>query len=160
MATRSFATFTLNDHLFGIDILLVREINKQLDVTNVPKAPNYIRGLINLRGQIVTILDLACRLGLDKDKLGSSFNIILKTEAELESLRKTEDRSDLSSCPDKVGLLVDKIQDVITVEESTINPPPANRGKLDGRYLSGVVHFNQQLISILAVDKILNQTEN
>jgi purine-binding chemotaxis protein CheW len=161
MATRSFATFTLNDHLFGIDILLVREINKQLDVTNVPKSPDYIRGLINLRGQIVTILNLGNRLGLDAENdAENSYNIILKTESELDGVRRTESRSDLASCPDKVGLLVESIQDVITVEEDAINPPPANRGRVDGRYLSGVVSFNHQLVSILALDKVLSQVEN
>lgn len=161
MATRSFATFTLNDHLFGIDILLVREINKQLDVTNVPKSPDYIRGLINLRGQIVTILNLGNRLGLDAEHdADNSYNIILKTEAELDSVRRVEGRADLASCPDKVGLLVESIQDVITVDEDAVNPPPANRGRVDGRYLSGVVSFNSQLISILALDKVLSQVDN
>ncbi|MBY0405682.1 MAG: chemotaxis protein CheW, partial [Cyanobacteria bacterium] len=84
MATRSFATFHLNEQLFGIDILLIREINKQLDISIVPHSPNYIRGLVNLRGQIVTILDLNKRLSLGDSVLsGNSHNVILKTEAEV-----------------------------------------------------------------------------
>ena len=57
-----YTTFKVHDQLFGIEVLLVREINQQMDITYVQKAPEYIRGLINLRGQIVTIFDLSYRL--------------------------------------------------------------------------------------------------
>ena len=71
MALRSFATVHLNDQLFGIDILLIREINRQLELSQVPHSPQFVKGLVNLRGQIVTILDLNNRLdlGVSREKM-------------------------------------------------------------------------------------------
>lgn len=151
MASRSFATFVLNDQLYGIEILLIREINRQLEMTPVPHSADYIRGLLNLRGQIVTILDLNKRLGLKDAVLSErSHNIILKTDQELQSINQ-----DLVTAPDKVGLLVDDIQDVLIVSEEEIELPPANLGKVDGQFLSGVIKQPDKLVAILSVEKLL-----
>jgi purine-binding chemotaxis protein CheW len=151
MASRSFATFVLNKQLYGIEILLIREINRQLEMTPVPHATNYIRGLLNLRGQIVTILDLNKRLGLEDTMLSErSHNIILKTDQELQSINK-----ELVTAPDKVGFLVDDIQDVLIVSEEEIEIPPANLGKVDGQFLSGVIKQSNKLVAILSVEKLL-----
>jgi len=151
MATRSFATFLLNGQVFGIDILLIREINRQLEMTAVPHAADYIKGLLNLRGQIVTLLDLNLRLGLPESTLTeTSHNIILKTDNELQSMG-----SDLVTSPDKVGLLIDDIQDVVIVEEEDLELPPANIGKIDGQFLSGVIKQPNSLIAILSIEKLL-----
>jgi purine-binding chemotaxis protein CheW len=151
MASRSFATFVLNEQLYGIEILLIREINRQLEMTPVPHAANYIRGLLNLRGQIVTILDLNKRLGFEDTMLSErSHNIILKTDQELQSINK-----ELVTAPDKVGFLVDDIQDVLIVSEEEIELPPANMGKVDGQFLSGVIKQSSKLVAILSVEKLL-----
>jgi purine-binding chemotaxis protein CheW len=156
MATRSFATFHLNEQLFGIDILLIREINKQLDISIVPHSPNYIRGLVNLRGQIVTILDLNKRLSLGDSVLsGNSHNVILKTEAEVSSIREREGRNDLASSTDKVGFLVNDIQDVITIDDSEIEPSLVNSNGIEGKYFDGVVKLDNALMSILNVKRII-----
>ena len=76
---RQFATFRLGGQTFGIDVRIIREINRILDITPLPFSADYVRGLINLRGQIVTILDLGVRLGLPRKATGpDSHNIILK----------------------------------------------------------------------------------
>lgn len=151
MASRSFATFLLNGQVFGIDILLIREINRQLEMTAVPHTADYIRGLLNLRGQVVTLLDLSLRLGMPASELGdSSHNIILKTDQELQTMG-----SHLMTAPDKVGLLIDDIQDVVIVSEEDLELPPANIGKIDGQFLSGVIKQPDSLIAILCVDKLL-----
>lgn len=156
MANRSFTTFLLSGQLFGIDILMVREINKQLEITPVPHANEYIRGLLNLRGQIVTILDLNKRLGLEKATVAQdSHNIILKTEQELQALGIEPDQGDFAATSDKVGLLVDDIRDVVIVPEQAIEPPPANMGKIDGQFLTGVIKQNNALVAVLSVDKLL-----
>jgi purine-binding chemotaxis protein CheW len=156
MATRSFATFHLNDQLFGIDILLIREINKQLDLSIVPHAPNYIRGLVNLRGQIVTILDLNRRLSVGDSNLSRhSHSVILKTESEMSAIREREGRNDLMSVQDKVGFLVDDIEDVITVDEQEIEPPLTTLSGIEGKYFSGVVKLENTLMAILNVKRII-----
>jgi purine-binding chemotaxis protein CheW len=104
-----------------------------------------------LRGQIVTILDLNKRLGLEDTMLSErSHNIILKTDQELQSINK-----ELVTAPDKVGFLVDDIQDVLIVSEEEIEIPPANLGKVDGQFLSGVIKQSNKLVAILSVEKLL-----
>ncbi|WP_373531354.1 chemotaxis protein CheW [Vampirovibrio sp.] len=153
MASRSFATFLLNEQHYGIEILLIREINRQLEMTPIPHAADYIRGLLNLRGQIVTILDLNKRLGLKDTQLSErSHNIILKTDQELQNIN-----NELVTAPDKVGFLVDDIQDVLIVSEEDIEFPPANLGKVDGQFLSGVIKQDNKLVAILSVEKLLRQ---
>jgi purine-binding chemotaxis protein CheW len=158
MSAKSFASFYVEDQLFGVDILMVREINRQLDISAVPNSPDYVRGLVNLRGQIVTIVDLNRRLGLPPACIGpESHNIILKTEGELVGLREREGRNDLHSAADKVGLLVDSIGDVIALTDEEIDPPPANIGELEGRYLTGVAKLSGEIMAILDVHKVLTE---
>lgn len=156
MALRSFATFHLNEQLFGIDILLIREINRQLELSQVPHAPNFVKGLVNLRGQIVTILDLNNRLALgDSHDKAAMHNIILKTEAEMTQIREREKRIDLNSSSDKVGFLVEDIQDVVTVHDTEIRPPLGSVSGIESKYFSGVVQLENTLLSILNVKKII-----
>ncbi len=156
MASRSFSTFLLSGQLFGIDILLVREINRQLEMTPVPHASDYIRGLLNLRGQVVTILDLNRRLGLDQATLSdTSHNIILKTDQELQSMSLADQNGESLTAADKVGFLVDDIRDVVIVPEDAIEAPPANIGKVDGQFLTGVIKQNNALVAVLSVEKLL-----
>jgi purine-binding chemotaxis protein CheW len=154
---RSFASFTIDNKLFGIDILLIREINRQLEMSPVAHTPDFIRGLVNLRGQIVTILDLKKRLGRSTTHIGpDTHNIILKSDSELSGMRDDMNDDTLVTCLDKVGLLVDAIGDVVTVEDdSAIEPPPANLNDIDGQFLSGVVKLENQLLAVLNVPQIL-----
>ena len=156
-STRSFVTFSVGKQLFGIDILLVREINRQLDISVVPQAPNYVRGLINLRGQIVTVLDLSLRLGRMEHPLSNqSHNIIIKNETELSLLRDQQEFANLSTTHDSVGLLVDSIGEVVSAEAGDIEPPPANMGLPDGQFVTGVLQLENHLLAILNVARILD----
>jgi purine-binding chemotaxis protein CheW len=153
---KQFATFRLDEQLFGIEVLLVREINQQMDITLVQQAPEHVRGLINLRGQIITIFDLGVRLGLKpRDITTRSHSVILKTEDELGPVRHREGREDLRSSGDAVGLLVDLIGDVVEEDETEIEPPPANVGDVDGRFLSGVIKLEEDLLVLLDVKQVL-----
>lgn len=155
-STRSFVSFSVGEQLFGIDILLVREINRQLDISIVPQAPSYVRGLINLRGQIVTVVDLSYRLGRTEHPLSPlSHNIIIKNEAELSLLRSQQEFSDLNTTHDSVGLLVDSIGEVVRAEEDTIEPAPANMGLPDGQFVTGVIQLENRLMAILNIAKVL-----
>ncbi len=149
-----YTTFRLNDRLFGLDILVVREINRILDITPVPKAADHIRGLINLRGQIVTIIDLAVKLGLPRRDIGEeSHNIILKTEAELVAARLGRE---LHTSADLVGFLVDAIGDVVEADDNAIEPPSANVDEAESRYLSGVIKTEAGLLVLLDLKELLS----
>ncbi|MBF0495557.1 MAG: chemotaxis protein CheW [Deltaproteobacteria bacterium] len=136
MFIRQFVTFRIDGRLMGIDILNVREINRALDITPVQHAPAYVRGLINLRGQPVTVFDMGVRLGLEARKIDDETNNII-----LEN--------------DLVGLLVDSIGEVIPVESDELQPPPANVNGITGEFIEVVVRLEEELLVVLSADRIL-----
>lgn len=140
--TLELATFYVGDALCGMDILKVQDINKLTEMTNVPQAPDYVKGILNLRGQIVTILDLGKKLGLSETRKGAdNRNIIVNSEDEY------------------IGLLVDRISDVVRADVDAIEPPPANIGELQGKYFEGVLKGDNGLIGILKTEEILKTSE-
>lgn len=153
-----YVSFRLDEQLLGIEILLVREINRQMDATTVQLAPDYILGLANLRGQIVTIFDLAVRLGMTASQNPEeSHNIVLKSNTELAAIRVREKREDLSSSNDPVGLRVDAIGDIIEVYPGQIEPIPANLTGMRDRFLSGVVPLESELLILLDVRELVGK---
>ena len=149
-----YSTFRLGDRLFGLDIMMIREINRILDITPVPHARDHIRGLINLRGQIVTILDLGVRLGLPRLDIGEeSHNIILKTNAELSAAHCDKK---FSTSTDLVGFLVDAIGDVLEADDSSIEPPSANVSEAESQFLSGVIKTDAGLLVLLDIREVLH----
>jgi len=132
------ATFYVGDALCGMDILKVQEINKLMEMTKVPQAPDYMIGILNLRGQIVTIIDLGQKLGLGKAELSNeSRNIIVNAPGE------------------HVGLLVTRISDVVMADPDKIEPAPANMSGLQGGFFTGVYKTENRLIGILDIKEVL-----
>ncbi len=140
--TFELATFYLGESLFGMDILHIQEINKIVDITAVPKAPDYVMGIINLRGRIVTVIDLGRKLGLSPTVMSEgSRNIIIDSKDEF------------------VGLLVDRIADVASVEEEKLLPAPANVKGAQGKFFTGVYRAEHDLIAVLDVEAVLATDE-
>ena len=132
------ATFYVGDALCGMDILNVQEINKLMEMTKVPQAPDYVTGILNLRGQIVTIIDLGQKLGLGMAEISpESRNIIINAPGE------------------HVGLLVTRISDVVMADPDKIEPPPANMKGIQGDFFTGVYKTENKLIGILDVREVL-----
>jgi purine-binding chemotaxis protein CheW len=138
--TVELATFYIGDALCGMDILKVQEINKLMEMTKVPQAPAYVMGILNLRGQIVTIIDLGKKLGLTSVEIDeSSRNIIVNSDNEY------------------IGLLVSKIGDVVEADWQRVEPPPANIGGVQGAFFKGVFKMQDRLIGILDADRVLSE---
>lgn len=133
------ATFFVGDVLYGIDILNIQEINRHVGVTTVPQAPAYVEGVLNLRGRIVTVIDLGKKLGLSPIQTGKdNRNIIIDSEDEY------------------IGLTVDRISDVMTADKEKIELAPANIGGVQGRYFEGVYKTDNSLIGILNIKEVLS----
>lgn len=155
MAEKQYVTFKLGEDLFGIDILLIREINRNLEITRVDRAPNYIRGMLNLRGQIVTVIDLRVRLGLEpREQDRGSSCVIVKTIAELERATNSDEYLNAVST-DTLGLFVDQIGDVVSVDSSDIEPPSANSSDVGTRFLEGIIKLDGCLLATLKISEIL-----
>lgn len=136
--TVELATFYVGDALCGMDILKVQEINKLMEMTKVPQAPDYVMGILNLRGQIVTIIDLGKKLGLSEiDVDETSRNIIVNSDNEY------------------IGLLVSRIGDVVEADWQKVESPPANIGGVQGIFFKGVFKTDDCLIGILDSDRVL-----
>jgi len=133
------ATFYIGDALYGIDILNIQEINRNMDITWVPQAKEYVKGVLNLRGQIVTIIDLGKKLGLSPASMEKeNRNIIINSQDEY------------------IGFLVDQISDVLPADPSRIEPAPANISGVQGKYFKGVFKTESSLIGILDIDSVLS----
>jgi len=136
------ATFYVGKALCGMDILQIKEINKLMDRTTVPQAPDYVLGILNLRGQIVTIIDLAKKLGLGTDeKLVDPRNIIV------------------NSHDGSAGILVSRIGDVYEMPADKMEKPPANMHGIQGAYFAGAFKTDTVLIGVLDIDKVLSLEE-
>jgi len=142
--TIELATFYVGNALCGMDILKVQEINKLMEMTKVPQAPDYMVGILNLRGQIVTIIDLGQKLGLGSVEISNeSRNIIINAPGE------------------HVGLLVTKISDVVMADPDRIEPAPANMSGIQGSFFTGVYKTENKLIGILDIKEVLRiESEN
>jgi purine-binding chemotaxis protein CheW len=137
-----FCTFYLDGLLFGVELKGVQEVIRALDVTQVPLAPSVVSGLINLRGQIVTAVDLRRRLELPpRAENEQSMNVVVRSE------------------DGAVSLLVDEIGDVVEVEESSFEPPPETlRGNVRW-IIVGVHKLKHQLLHVLDIEKACQMAE-
>ncbi len=136
------ATFLVGDALCGMDILKIQEINKLIDMTTVPQAPDYVLGILNLRGQIITSIDLSKKLGLGVTNLSEDpRNIIVNSKGE------------------HIGLLVQKISDVVQANTDKFEHPPSNMGGIQGEFFTGVYKTDDKLIGILDIEKVLRIEE-
>lgn len=143
---RRFCTFYLGDECYGIDILTVREINRQAQITPARGAPPAVRGFVNLRGQIVTVIDPAVRLGdAPREWKPSSRLVILKTNADLVALGLDA----LGTDDELAGLWIDRISDVITVSVDQIDPAPPDQSGKNDHLIAAVVQRNEQVIRLV-----------
>lgn len=133
-ATRQLATFRLGELLLGIDIRCIREINRMTVFTPVPDAPPQVRGVVNLRGEVVTVINLRTILELPPQEITSHSRLMIV---------QSEDEA--------VGILVDRVSDVATVLRAEEEPLPANVGGVDSRFFCGMYRVGADLLVELDV---------
>jgi purine-binding chemotaxis protein CheW len=141
MAERQqFSTFLLDGLFFGVEVEKVQEVLRYQEMTRVPLAPPVVRGLINLRGQIVTALDLRRRLDLSERPEGQlPMNVVIHT------------------ADGGVSLLVDEIGDVVEVDEATFERPPDTLKSSARAVIRGVHKLNDRLMHVLDIEKVVDQ---
>jgi len=141
MADRQqFSTFLVDGLFFGVEVEKVQEVLRYQEMTRVPLASPVVRGLINLRGQIVTALDLRRRLDLSERPAGQlPMNVVIRTD------------------DGGVSLLVDEIGDVVEVDGSTFERPPDTLKSSARAVIRGVHKLNDRLMHVLDTEKVVNQ---
>jgi purine-binding chemotaxis protein CheW len=137
-ATEHLATFFLDREEYGVDVKQVQEIRRTTEITSVPRAPEFIRGVINLRGRILPVLDLKRKLGLGEVEAGRATRIVVVRVKER-----------------LLGLLVDGASQVLKVEVSRIEPPPEEVVEKGGDYIRGVAKLEDRLIILVDLERLL-----
>ena len=140
--TTDFVTFTLGGHSFGITAADVLELNRNLDVTPVPKSSPIVRGIMNLRGQLVPAIDMYVRLSLESlAPRTESISIILRGDGQL------------------LALLVDDVGEILTLDQNTFEPPPSNFSTVSRELVSGVHKLPDRLLLILDPKQIVTRVQ-
>ncbi|MFC0214359.1 chemotaxis protein CheW [Paenibacillus chartarius] len=135
--------FALGTEEYGVEVEKVKTIERMQPLTRVPKSPEFIKGVINLRGVVIPIIDLRSRFGLTVDEYTDNTRIIIVSAGEYE-----------------VGLIVDAANDVIDLDESQIDHPPEVVGGIKAKYLRGIARIgDDRLLVLLNLDQVLNKQE-
>jgi len=137
-----FLTFNLGDELYGVDILRVQEIKGYTAVTKIPNTPPHIKGVLNLRGTIVPIVELRTKFGMPTIDY-TAFTVIIVVVVR-----------------DKVmGLVVDAVSDVLNIDKRDIQVPPQFGVKVDVSFLNGIGKSGDKLVALLDIDRMLPEGE-
>ncbi len=139
-------TFLLAGEEYGVDILRVQEIKGWDSVTVIPNTPEYIKGVINLRGTIIPIIDLRLRFSLESIDYGPT-TVVIVLRVELEGRSRI------------MGIIVDAVSDVYNVPEEGMKPPPDFGALVDTEYVSGLMSVDEKMVIALDIDRLLNADE-
>lgn len=132
-------SFYVDNNLFGIDIKLIKEINRHVEYTPIPDAREQIIGLLNMRGQVVTLFDFSKLIGIKKQVGNSNTCIILKSN---------------NNESNHVGFIIDKPGDVIDIIKKDCEIPPANMSNFEGEYIHNIVKLKDNLLTIINPEKL------
>lgn len=138
-AEKQYITFTINEEEYGTPILTVQEIRGWMKTTPLPNTPEYVRGVTNLRGNIVPVFDLRTR-----------FSGILTEVTERHVVIMVEIDGRI------IGLLVDAISDILTIDEAQIQPPPTSNMTVDTQYLDGLVTSGDRMVALININKLFD----
>ncbi|WP_375249148.1 chemotaxis protein CheW [Sphingomonas sp.] len=138
--TRQLITFQLGDQVLGIDIMAIREIRAWSPATPLPNVPRHVRGVVNLRGVVLPVLDLRCRLGWGMtDPSARHVIIVVRVGEQLQ------------------GIIVDAVNDIVTVPTDQQQPLPDMGDTEAARFLEALATIDERMILILALDRLVDQ---
>ncbi len=141
-----YLTFKLGEEYFAIPILKIKEIIGMMSVTKVPRLPDFIKGVVNLRGKIIPVVDLRLKFGMEERSYDERTQIIVM-EIKSETGTKTN------------GIVVDTVQEVMDIPDESIEAPPQYGANVDQEFLSGMGKVKEQVIMMLDVDRIFTTGE-
>ena len=139
---QQLVVFELANEFYGINIALVESIIKMQAITQLPQTPSYVRGVTNLRGSVLPVIDLRTRFALEMKEDMRQTRIIIVTMGNV-----------------KVGVVVDGVSEVLRVSEESLEPLPPMVNSVDSAFLKGIVRLEDRLIILLELSKVLNLDE-
>lgn len=144
--TRQYLTFKLHDEVFGVDVAQVREILDSVKITKVPQTPDFMCGVINLRGSVVPVVDMNQKFGMNRTERTVNTCIVV-VEVKIENENTI------------LGALVDSVQEVFELEPQDIEPAPRIGTKLNTDFIKGMGKREDNFIIILDIDKVFSTEE-
>lgn len=144
--TVQYLTFKLADEIFTFDVAKVREILEMVSITKVPQTPDYMRGVINLRGSVVPVIDLRLNFGMERTEQTINTCIIV---VEVKLAEETI----------VLGVLADSVQEVVEMEPQNIEPPPKIGTKLNTDFIKGMGKVDDDFVMILDIDKVFSANQ-
>src|SRR5574344_1651392 len=137
-----WVTFHLDNEVYGVNVMQVQEVLRYTEIAPVPGAPDYVLGIINLRGNVVTVIDTRMRFGLQPETVTESTRIVI-IEAEKQV----------------IGILVDSVAEVVDLNSSDINPAPNVGTEESAKFIKGVSNRENELLILIDLDKLLSDDE-
>lgn len=134
-------TFSLGEEGYGVSILKVKEIIGMLDITPVPRTPEFIKGVINLRGKIIPIMDLRIKFGMDQQEYNER-TCIMVVEVNIKDSQKL------------LGVVVDMVSEVVTISGEQIEPPPEYGTSLEHNFILGIGKIKDRVVIVLDIEEI------
>ena len=131
-------SFNIADEEFWVDILNVQEINRMVEITRVPNVAHFVKGVINLRGKVIPIIDLRARLNMPPIEQGAETRIVV---VELGS--------------NIIGFIVDRVNEVIRINKSITEPPPAMVSGIDAEYITAIGKLDDRLLILLDLSRVI-----
>lgn len=146
LCSQQYVTFSLGEELFGVEVIKTREILSLTPVTKVPQTPDFLLGVINLRGQVVPVVDMRLKLGLPAgDDTEDTCIIVVEVDVDGEALT--------------VGALADAVREVLEIRTDQIEPPPKLGTRLKTEFIRGMGKIGDQFTILLNIDRIFNNDE-
>jgi purine-binding chemotaxis protein CheW len=141
-----FLTFLMANEKYGLEILKVREIMGMMDVTSVPTTPAFVRGVINLRGKVIPVVDLRLKFGLEAKEDTQRTCIIV--------VHLTHTAQEMT-----MGIIVDEVSDVLDIDQNQIEPPPSFGANIRTDFILGMGKVDQKVMTMLDIDRVLSDQE-
>lgn len=137
-----YLTFNLGEEVFGLEIRYVTEIIGMQPITKIPEVPDYIKGIINLRGKIIPVIDMRLKFGKESIDYDDRTCIVVIDTQEMV-----------------VGLIVDKVSEVMTIDDQDVVPPPSERTGIRNRYIQGIGKIEGNVKLLLDCKKLFDEEE-
>ncbi len=137
-----YVTFRLAQETYGINVMMVQEVLRYSEIAPVPGAPDYVLGIINLRGNVVTVIDTRQRFGLDASDISDSTRIMI-IEADHQV----------------VGIMVDSVAEVVYLKQSEIETAPNVGNEESAKFIQGVCNKNNELLILVELNKLMSEEE-
>mgnify|MGYP006287157707 CR=1 FL=1 len=143
---KSYLTFKLGEEQFGVHVGQVLNILEMTSITRVPKSPDYMKGVINLRGKVLPVIDARLKFGMEETEYTNQTCIIVM---DLEMDGKTI----------HIGTIIDEVLSVVTIENSQIEPPPSIGTKFNSEFIYGMAKVEEEFIMLIDMQHVLSSEE-